>query len=291
MATMRAIAGWFDARRRVVGYALLGWVILIVVGAGRQPGSGEWFVIPDLSGVLPVAIGLLALVELVLIVYLRPSRRRARPGSRPRLSLLSLVLIAIVVVLVALAIGPQQAADDELVTDPAPVPTSLQVDTAVAGEQSRGGQSTEIAALLVILVIVGALLVRSGSRQAVPASRLDDGFDEPAEVDLGPAIDEATHHLQIGTDPRMAVIAAYAGLERALAGLGHGREPAETPSEHLKRVLSAVPVLAAPAVRLGRLYELARFSNHRITEAHRRSAAAELRRARQTLLVLASDAQ
>ena len=35
MATIRAIATWFDARRRLVALVLSGWVALIVIGAGE----------------------------------------------------------------------------------------------------------------------------------------------------------------------------------------------------------------------------------------------------------------
>jgi hypothetical protein len=289
MAAIRAIANWFDTRRRLVGYALLGWVILIVVGAGRTPEADGWFAVPDLSIVFLAILGALALIELLLIVYLRPIRYRARPGSRPRVSPLALVFISTVVVLAALAIGPQQTPEEESVSELETALTSQQEDTGVAGERSVDGQGRDILALLLVFVIAGALLVRSARRTARPASPNDDEFDGALEADLGSAIDEAARHLQIGSEPRMAVMVAYAGLERSLAELGHDRNPTDTPTEHLAGVLAALPSVAGPAVRLGRLYELARFSNHPITEDDRIRAAESLERARHTLVAFASD--
>ncbi len=290
MASIHAIATWFNARRRVVAYALLGWVALIVVGAGQPPAANEWFVVPDLSGVLPAILGVLALIELLLILYLRPSRYRARQGSRPGLSLLSLLFITTVVVLVALAIGPQEAPEQQILSELPTASTPQQEGSGVAGERGLDGQGNDIAALLLIFVIAGALLVRSARRTVRPASRRLDELDEALEADLGPALHEAAQQLQIGSEPRMAVMAAYAGLERALAERGHDRHPADTPTEHLAGVLAALPAVAAPSVRLGQLYELARFSDQPITEDDRIRAAESLARARSTLAATTSEA-
>jgi hypothetical protein len=283
MASIHAIATWFNARRRVVAYALLGWVALIVVGAGRPPAANEWFVVPDLGSVLPAILGALAVIELVLIAYVRPNRYRARRVSRQGLSLLSLLFITTVVVLVALAIGPQEAPEEPILSELPTASTSQPEGTGVAGERSVDGQGRDIATLLLIFVIAGALLVRSARRTARSPSRQQSGSEEMHEADLGPAIDAATQQLRMGPEPRMAVMAAYAGLERALAKLGHDRHPADTPTEHLAKALAAVPTVAAPSVRLGHLYELARFSAEPITEDDRIRAAESLAEARRTL--------
>ena len=290
MAVTRAIANWFDARRRLVGYALLGWVLLIVVGAGPPPEADGWFAVPDLGSGFLAILGALALIELVLIVYLRPIRYRARPGSRPRVSLLALVFMSAVVVLAALAIGPQQAPEEESASELETALTSQQENRGAAGERSVDGRGADVVALLLIFVIAGALLVRSARRAARPASPSEDELDGLLEADLGSAIDEAVRHLHIGSEPRVAVMVAYAGLERSLAELGHDRRPTDTPTEHLAGVLAALPSVAGPAVLLGRLYELARFSGHPITENDRVRAAESLERARRTLATFASDA-
>ena len=57
MAMMRAIAAWFTVRRRVVTAFLLGWVVLVIIGAGRSPPAGQLIVVPDLGNVFLTAFG------------------------------------------------------------------------------------------------------------------------------------------------------------------------------------------------------------------------------------------
>ena len=286
MATIRAVATWFNARRRLVALGLFGWVVLIVVGAGDAPDADEWIALPDLSGVLMAVAALLAVIGLVLLVYLRPNLQPAL-GTRRTQSIRMLLLLAVVIVLLAIAFGPQETDEDESPAEPEPASTVQQQQVGVADDRGGDASQIDVVALLLFGVIAGAVLLRSRRRAAVAAAGIGDEHDEPIETDLGPAIDEATHLLRSGMDPRMAVLAAYAGLERALAERGQHREPAETPTEHMARVLATVPVLTAPAVRLGQLYELARFSDHPISGADRQRAADELAQARRALVALA----
>ncbi|MCP3987960.1 MAG: DUF4129 domain-containing protein [Actinomycetia bacterium] len=76
---------------------------------------------------------------------------------------------------------------------------------------------------------------------------------------------------------------AYAGVEGALADLGHPPRPTETPTEYLARVLKEVVVDPTPLVDLARLHELARFSDHPISHGDQQEAAAALRRVRSEL--------
>jgi hypothetical protein len=78
------------------------------------------------------------------------------------------------------------------------------------------------------------------------------------------------------TDPRQAVIKAYAGMERALAEDGLPRRPSETPLEYLRRALERLSASTAATTRLTSLFEQAKFSSHRIDEEMRREALAAL---------------
>jgi hypothetical protein len=78
------------------------------------------------------------------------------------------------------------------------------------------------------------------------------------------ALDESLDDLRADLDPRAAVIAAYAQMERALARSGLPRSPFEAPREYLRRVLPGVGAGAASVERLTALYERARFSPHEI---------------------------
>lgn len=93
----------------------------------------------------------------------------------------------------------------------------------------------------------------------------------PAET-LALALDESLDDLRSERDPRRAVIAAYARMERALARSGLAREPFEAPREYLHRVLPGVGAGAASIERLTELFERAKFSVHTIDAAMKEEA-------------------
>jgi hypothetical protein len=82
--------------------------------------------------------------------------------------------------------------------------------------------------------------------------------------------------LESEPDPRRAVIAAYARMERSLAGAGLARSGPEAAQEYLARLLGELGVSAEPARRLTDLYQLAKFSQHPIDEAMKGRAIAAL---------------
>ena len=79
------------------------------------------------------------------------------------------------------------------------------------------------------------------------------------------AVEAAIGALETTTDPRSAVIAAYAAMERALAAHGIVRSPAEAPREYLRRVLAASRGSDREARTLTGLFEEARFSPHPVS--------------------------
>ena len=88
--------------------------------------------------------------------------------------------------------------------------------------------------------------------------------DEELVDALRALLDDTLDDLRAEPDPRRAVIAAYARMERALAGYGLPRRPFEAPLEYLDRI--AAPLHAAlPSARtlvfeLTHLFERAKFS-------------------------------
>ena len=81
-------------------------------------------------------------------------------------------------------------------------------------------------------------------------------------------VDESIDDLRSESDPRRAVIAAYARMERGLGSAGLARKPFEAPLEYLRRVLLDLQAGAQPVGRLTELFERAKFSRHDIgTEA------------------------
>ena len=73
------------------------------------------------------------------------------------------------------------------------------------------------------------------SRSAAAAS----AGRRPEPAAAGEAVQAAIAALEADTDPRGAVIAAYAAMQRTLAAHGLGRSPSEAPREFLRRVLVA----------------------------------------------------
>ncbi len=85
-------------------------------------------------------------------------------------------------------------------------------------------------------------------------------------------LDDAIEDVLGETDPRKAVIAAWARLERVLGRYGVPRRDSEAPFEYAARAGPAIGVEAVSLERLADLYEWARFSLHDVTPAMRTEA-------------------
>ena len=302
MVMMRAIAAWFTARRRVIAAFLIGWVVLVVVGAGRAPDADQLIVLPDLGNVFLAALGVYAVLAFVMLLYLCPSRIpvRSRKTRRMRIPL----VVTIFLVAFAIVFPPREVPEEEAPPEPEAAVTQQVADVAVVNDDRRGATSADIAGLALIILIIAAVLVRNRRRTASPGTNVGGIPDEALEADIASAfeqatdhlhlesdprkavmvayasLEQATDHLHLESDPRKAVMVAYASLEQALVESGYLRDPAQTPTEYLASVLAAMPALADPAVRLAHLYELARFSDHAITNEDRDRAAQALAESR-----------
>jgi hypothetical protein len=94
--------------------------------------------------------------------------------------------------------------------------------------------------------------------------------------DMASALEAGRRALEIGDDPRVAVIACYRQCEAALAACRRGRHPAETPREFLRGALSALHLPAQPIRALLQVFERARFSDLPVTRLDRSVALAAL---------------
>lgn len=77
-------------------------------------------------------------------------------------------------------------------------------------------------------------------------------------------LDETLDDLRSETDPRKAVIAAYARMEKILAAHDLARRPSEAPLEYMRRVLTELRVTEEAITKLTSLFERAKFSEHEI---------------------------
>ena len=140
------------------------------------------------------------------------------------------------------------------------------------------------AILLMMLVFVGAVIAgRRQRRAATPLASSGDEYRRPTPAD-GP--DSLARAAELGLaeigdlsrEPREAIIACYAAMERELENAPEvvPRE-SDTPSEVLARAVEHRALRADSATELVDLFEEARFSPHVMTEEHREIAVRVLR--------------
>jgi len=132
---------------------------------------------------------------------------------------------------------------------------------------------------LVGLAVLGALWSGRARRRA-----RGERWANPFAAELAAAVDLSLDDLRAEPDPRRAVIAAYARLERVLASHRLPRRPAEAPLEYLERILAEASVSPAAARALTRLFERAKFSQHAVGAEMKEQAIAALETVRDDLL-------
>jgi hypothetical protein len=257
-------------------------------------GSGSLFVV---AAMLVVSLAIIAIAVLT-----QARRGRVPSGSgEPRRSISGeshpltwrMVLIAVAVVLAWLLLvallarlntptGPESLPPETSTPAPgAPQPADREPDQP---QPSSNVFSILAGAtvLLMMLAFVTAAIAGSRRRRPVATAPLDDyrpptphGGPDPltraAEVGLAEAGD-------LSREPREAIIACYAAMERELANSPDivPRE-SDTPSEVLARAVEHHALRADSATQLVELFEEARFSPHVMTEQHRESAVQILR--------------
>ena len=137
-----------------------------------------------------------------------------------------------------------------------------------------------IAAAAALAALLAVWVAHRSRRRALgPRSRT------PAPPSLDDVLADTVDDLRSEPDPRRAVIAAYARLERALAAAGHPRVQSDAPGEYLGRVLRDADVTPAAVARLTTLFAAAKFSQHEVGEEMRIEAIEALEEVREDLRV------
>jgi hypothetical protein len=268
---------------------------LVAMGSRRGPlgrGGGRPTYPADLVDTLLalLLVGALA-VGVLAVVVLLPDQRMRTPRSRRGSFLTVLLPLALVfaVWLLREPLGLLGGLGD------GPAPTSIPPDPAAAGTPARrpGGPGVVPllvagAAVLAMAAIVAGQLLAERRRRGPPRT--------PAEL-LVELLDDTLDDVEREPDPRRAVIAAWARMERGLAAAGLPRRASEAPFEYAGRVLETAagppghpsgvprtpPVRPASVRRLTDLFERAKFSHHTIDRAMRDEAVAALRAVRADL--------
>jgi len=132
--------------------------------------------------------------------------------------------------------------------------------------------------LLAVLAFLAWRVLRSPPSAA--ASR-------PAPAELEAVLDDALAAAAAERDPRRAVIAAWARVERLLAERGLARRPSEAPFEYARAASAAAGLEPRALEGLAALYEWARFSQHPVTPDMRREALERLTEVREGIRVAA----
>lgn len=258
------------ARAVVPALVVLALLAVVAVAATGSTSTGTDRVRPPASTLLDMffSLSLLAVVAGgVLVAYgltqRRDIRREVASGRYRRGSLVGWILFVFAFMLLIYwrkwDFRPSQPPITEVVpTESTPPPGSSPPDSTATTYEPRLAWIP----IVVVLVLVGAAVaayVVSERRARRRVSERDTLVEDVAIV-----LDETLDDLRAESDPRRAVIAAYARLEHVLAANGVRRGPAETEEEYLRRFLHSVEVSERAARRLTDLFERAKFSQHAV---------------------------
>jgi hypothetical protein len=263
-------------RAAAVGAGLLGLLAIVAIASGRgHPGvSGTTDVVAVANVrdvVLTIGITFYAFA-LALVVWAFWSNRMAGGKLDRPAGIGSLVMF----LLFALAIGwginnrpePQVEANEvpggPVVTEQPPPRQPGEAAEPIRPAEFRWSLAAGLA-VAGVAVVGGMLLLR---RRRAEETELDPLLKrERAAAELAMVVEGTLDDLRREADPRRAVIAAYAQMERVLERHGLPRDPAEAPFEYLGRMLGELRVRPGAALALTELFERARFSDHEIDAA------------------------
>ena len=144
-----------------------------------------------------------------------------------------------------------------------------------------GGSSWPVLVLFIVVALVAAAVTVYRRRRAAALT-----FAEPEPVPpepLAEALAAGAQALREDPDPRTAIIACYAAMERSLADAGSPADAADTPAEVLARATAGGLVRSSCAGTLTGLFRRARYSRHPMTEDDRAAAMEALTQVRADL--------
>jgi uncharacterized protein DUF4129 len=264
-------------RNLILAAALVGTLALVAVASrGHSPtGNGATHGINSKLIWEFVLLAFLALfivclpVALWVIVTTRTETLAKQQARRQRTVKQVLVFLALLLIAVVVAVVRSDGSQHQK-------PRLVQPPTGGAGANAHNNPGKQIpfdwlpAIVILSVAVVGAAVVayimfrRPPRRQPTQAE---------LAAQLSAVLDDSLDDLRAELDPRKAVIATYARMERTLAGAGLPRSPAETPLEYLGRVLRELLHTSAEAVsRLTALFERAKFSPHEINPGMKNDA-------------------
>jgi hypothetical protein len=287
----------------IVAAALRGYLPAQDHAVHREPGSGRaamMFVIAALSGTL-------ALLTIAVVARLRDPRAlapkqgdlsellgtgRGRPSWRVLLIGLALILAWLLIVALVVRFVVPHSAAPSAANPPPDAPPSGRAGVPPPQQQPPQNKTGDMFGVLLAGAIPMMLVIVAGSvimsrrrwRAAVPVAPVADDHAEPPAP--APRSESLARAAELGLaemddpsrDPREAIIACYAAMERELANVpGAAPQEFDTPTEVLVRAVEHHALRADNAAQLVNLFEEARFSPHVMNEGHREVAVEVLR--------------
>ncbi len=260
--------------------ALVGIVAIAATGS-TSAGSGDTWKPADVLLETIVGLSLVAMLgSVALLVY---AFAHGRPREYPRTKgglLATLAMLAALPVLLASLYDRARLLS---------LPRQVEQPPAMGALRNRAKSGAEnadeshfswlpVAVVLALAAIgVAAILLAERRRRA----RVED--PETVGETLADVLDDTIDDLRRETDPRRAVIAAYARLERALSAQGFPRRRAETQREYVARILDDLDVDRRRVRRLTDLFTRAKFSQHEVNVGMKEEAIDTLERVRDEL--------
>ena len=279
--------------------AVLAAIVLVAVASRGSTSFGDSATRKPSDALTDIlfALYLVALIGgAAMFVYLLVLQRKvkAQTGKAPPRSLRQMLGTMLVLVAVGLLMArrlstwqrPAPVEPEEAIgrADTLPIHTTT-LPTSGAYESDVSWLPVLITLGLVLLAVVAYWYAGHARKRA--RGELHTGL----AAAVVQAVDESLDDLRAEPDPRRAVIAAYARLERVLAAHGLPRKPAEAPMEYLGRMLAELSVSDRAARALTDLFERAKFSQHAVGAEMKDEAIDALQTVRNDLLAATALAE
>ncbi|MCL4508159.1 MAG: DUF4129 domain-containing protein [Chloroflexi bacterium] len=264
-------------------------VLLVLVAIATRPVTGGLFTggqrhsISLLLDVIFFFFALLALAgSILLAIVLTPNRKRKKgddewdevvelaPLRWQTVLIIVMIWLAVLLFLLLLVLKflPNSflGAPGGAVSPPLPkgvlpaLPPSM---PAAASMPPQGPPGLPPVLVWTVLLVLGLLFVFLVARALWIDLRRRMPKDQPAAADaVTEILEEGIDALRRETDPRRAVVRAYARIEAEAGHHGLPRRRHEAPFEFLQRLVNSSIVAEGPLHRLTTIFELARFSPH-----------------------------
>ncbi|WP_232069149.1 DUF4129 domain-containing protein [Mycobacterium saskatchewanense] len=282
----------------VVAAALRGYLPAQDHAARAEPGGRA-----ALTFVVTALAGTLALLAIAVVARLRDPRvvapnvgelsellgtGRGRPSWRVLLIGLAVIVAWLLMVALVMRIWvPHDVAPSPPTSTPtAPPPGQAPAPRPQSHPQNDNADMFRILLLatvpMLLMLIVGTVIMSARRRRAAVPDAVAEYHPEtptPGSDSLVRAAERGLAEVaDLGRDPREAIIACYAAMERELANVpGAVPQEFDTPTEVLARAVEHHALHADNAVQLVQLFAEARFSPHVMNENHRDVAVGVLR--------------